>query len=35
MRGGNPPPLSLEGSGGAPPENVLKSTYLRKHFDPF
>ena len=36
MRGGgvNPPPLSLGGRG-SPPENFVKSMYLRTHFKPF
>ena len=34
MRGGLNP-LSLCGSGGPPPEFILKSMYLRTHFKPF
>ena len=34
MRGGLNPPL-IRGAGGPPPENFVKSMYLRTHFKPF
>ena len=34
MRGGLDPPL-IRGAGGSPPENFVKSMYLRTHFKPF